>query len=139
MIKRLVSFFHVGRSNERKEKHIIHNNKFINTSIQKGCMEKVPGCWEHMSSVWDELKKNKHNGTSISAVWLDIANAYGSVPHQLIFLALERYGVHPQWINIIKAYYNGLWSRSFSLDSPSSWHQHFRGIFTGCTASIILF
>ena len=124
---------------KRMEKHIIHKNQFINTSIQKGCMEKVPGCWEHMSSVWDELKDNKLNKTSISAVWLDIANAYGSVTHQLIFLALERYGVHPHWINIIKSYYGGLWSRSFSSDSPSSWHQHLRGIFTGCTASIILF
>ena len=29
----------------RLEKHIIANNNFINTSVQKGCMEKVPGCW----------------------------------------------------------------------------------------------
>ena len=102
-------------------------------------MEKVPGCWEHMSLVCDELKSSKVNKSNLVAVWLDIANAYGSVPHQLIFLALERYGVHPMWIKIIKAYYSGLWSCSFSPDSPSGWHQHFRGIFTGCTASIILF
>ena len=36
---------------KRLEKCIIANNKFINTSVQKGCMEKVPGCWEHMSVV----------------------------------------------------------------------------------------
>ena len=40
---------------KRLEKHIFSNN-LINLSIQKGCMEKVPGCWEHMSVVWDELK-----------------------------------------------------------------------------------
>ena len=34
---------------KRLEDHIIHKNKFINVSIQKGCMEKVPGCWEHIS------------------------------------------------------------------------------------------
>ena len=102
-------------------------------------MEKVPGCWEHMSLVWEELKNCKLNKSNVAAVWLDIANAYGSVPHQLIFKALERYGIHPYWIKIFKSYYGGLWSRSFSPFAPSSWHKHFRGIFQGCTASIILF
>ena len=124
---------------KRMEDHIIRKNKFINVAIQKGCMEKVPGCWEHMSVVWEDLKSSKANKSNIVAVWLDIANAYGSVTHQLIFFALERYGVHPLWIKIIQAYYEGLWSRCFSLNSPSGWHQHLRGIFTGCTASIILF
>ena len=60
-------------------------------------------------------------------------------PNNLIFLALERYGVDPLWINVIRCYYCGIWSRSFSHNTPSGWYQHFRGIFTGCTASIILF
>ena len=124
---------------KRFENHIIKKNKFIQTSIQKGCMEKVPGCWEHMSLVWEELKDSKLKNSNIAAVWLDIANAYGSVPHQLIFTALERYGIPLPWIKLIKSYYKGLWSCSFSSDAPSSWHQHFRGIFTGCTISIILF
>jgi len=41
----------------RLEDHI-NENKFINKSIQKGCMEKIPGCWEHMSSIWDSLKSS---------------------------------------------------------------------------------
>ena len=92
-----------------------------------------------MSVVWDKLTDIKSQKASIAAVWLDIANAYGSIPHQLIFLALKRYGVHSLWIDLIKAYYSGIWSKSFSPNAPSSWHQHFRGIFTGCTISIILF
>ena len=51
-------------------------------------MERVPGCWEHMSVVWDELKSRKTERSNIAAIWLDIANAYGSVPHQLLFLPL---------------------------------------------------
>ena len=41
-------FSHLSK---RLEDHIITicKNKFINVSIKKGCMEKVPGCWEHMS------------------------------------------------------------------------------------------
>ena len=124
---------------KRLECHIITNNKLINSSIQKGCMEKIPGCWEHMSMVWNELKSSKSQKGSLAAIWLDIANAYGSVPHQLIFFALRRYGVPEHWVKLIMNYYKGLWSISQSSSAPSSWHHHLRGIFIGCTASIILF
>ena len=36
-------------------------------------------------------------------------------------------------------YYGGLWSKSFSPSASSDWHQHEKGIFIGCTLSIILF
>ena len=42
---------------KRLDTHLIHNNKFINNFIQKSCMEKVPGCWEHLSMVWHALKE----------------------------------------------------------------------------------
>ena len=124
---------------QRLENHIIKENNFIDKSIQKGCMEKVPGCWEHMSVVWSSLKAAKADHSNLAAIWLDIANAYGSVPHKLIFFALERYGVPKLYLNLIRSYYIGLWSKSFSNNAPSDWHQHQKGIFIGCTASIILF
>ena len=99
----------------KRLEHYIHKNKFVNVSIQKGCMEKVPGCWEHMPLVWEELKQAKPNKHNIAAVWLDIANAYGSVQHELIFFALECYGIRPKWVQIIKSYYSGIWSHFFSL------------------------
>ena len=107
------------------ETHLISNNKIINKSVQKGCMEKVPGCWEHISMVWAALKEAKSKNLSLATIWLDIANAYGSIPHKLIHL--------------IETYYCGIFSKSFSQEAPSSWHRHQRGIFVGCTLSIILF
>ena len=68
-----------------------------------------------------------------------LTNAYWSIPHKLLFFALERYGVDPHWISLIKIYYSGIYSCSFSQSAPSSWHQHFKEIFPGCTLSIILF
>ena len=123
---------------KRLEKHI-YNNKLINSSIQKGCMEKIPGCWEHMSVVWDELKSRKSERSNIAAIWLDIANAYGSVPHQLLFFALRQYAIPEHWASLFIKYYEGLWSISWSDSAPSGWHHPLRGIFIGCTASIILF
>ena len=108
---------------KRIENHIFRNY-IIDKSVQKGCMERVTGCWEHMSVVWNELKSSKKENLDLSAIWLDIANAYGSVPHQLIFFALRRYGVPENTISLIEKYYSGLWSASLSDSAPSSWHLH---------------
>ena len=123
----------------RLKARLISNNKFINNSVQKGCMEKVPGCWEHISMVWEALKEAKSKNLSLATIWLDITNAYGSISHKLIIFALHRYGVSPKWIHLIKTYYSGIFSKSFSKEAPSSWHRLQHRIFAGCTLSIILF
>ena len=89
--------------------------------------------------VWEALKEADSKNLSLSTIWLDIANAYGSIPHKLIIFALHGYGASPKWIHLIKTYYSGIFSKSFSQEAPSSWHRHQRGIFAGCTLSIILF
>ena len=43
-------------------------------------MEKIPGCWEHMSMVWDALKSAKHDKTSLSAIWHDVAIHFYTCP-----------------------------------------------------------
>ena len=53
-------------------------------------MDKVPGCWKHMSMVWSALKETRSTRSFLANFWLDIANAYGSIPHRLLFSALER-------------------------------------------------
>ena len=89
---------------KRLEAHLIHNNKFIDNSIQKGCMEKIPGCWEHLSMVWHALKEARAKKSNLAVIWLDIANAYGSIPHKLIVFALRRYGASTQLIRVIETY-----------------------------------
>ena len=51
----------------RLETHLINSNKFINKSVQKGCMEKAPGCWEHISIA---LKEAKSKNLSLAIIWL---------------------------------------------------------------------
>ena len=57
----------------------------INLSIDKGCVVKVLLCLGSISLVYHELRAEKLNKTSIAAIWLDIANAYDSMPHQSIY------------------------------------------------------
>ena len=47
------------------------------------------------------------------------------MPHRLIYFALKCYGVSEKWI--------------VSVFKNFSWHHHQRGIFIGCTVSIVLF
>ena len=63
--------------------------------VWKDCMEKIPGCWEHLSMVWHALKEARTQKSNLPVIWLDIANVYGSIPHKLIVFALHRYGVSP--------------------------------------------
>ena len=89
--------------------------------------------------VWHALKEARAKKSNLAVIWLDIANAYGSIPHKLIIFALHRCGVSPQWIRLIETYYEGIFSNWFCESATSAWHRHQRGIFEGCSLSIILF
>ena len=102
-------------------------------------MEKIPGSWEHQSMVWHAVKEARAQKSNLAVIWLDIANACGSVPHKLIIFALHRYGVPPQWIRLIETYYEEILSKPFTESASSAWPRHQRGVFAGCTLSIILF
>ena len=73
---------------DRFYKYLVADNSIINTSCQKGSVQKMSGVWEHTSMVWSALKDCKSRKKSIAILWLDLANAYGSVPHKLIEFAL---------------------------------------------------
>ena len=63
----------------------VFSNKYVDTSIQKGGVPVVPGCIEHSSMIWEAIQRAERRRLSLYVVWLDLANAYGSVPHQLIW------------------------------------------------------
>ena len=95
------------------ETHLVYNNKFINNSIQKGCMEEILGCLEHLFMVWYALKVARAQKSNLATIWLDTANTYGSNPRKLIVFPLHRYGVSSQWIRLIETYYKEVFSKSF--------------------------
>ena len=124
---------------DRLYKYLVVNNGFISAAIQKGSMRRVAGCWEHTAMMWSALKDAKKSKESMAVLWLDLANAYGSVPHKLIVFALRRYQVPEDWISLIMAYYDGMWGRTTASGVSSEWVLYERGIFAGCTISVILF
>ena len=64
-------------------------NGYIDTRIQKGGVPGVSGCLEHTAILTQLMREAKKNKKDLVSMWLDIANAYGSIPHRLISIALS--------------------------------------------------
>ena len=82
--------------------------------------------------------KPAHQGgkKNFAAVWLDLANAYGSVPHQLIESAMELYHIYTR--ECPGDCQELLWW--FTVDDyTTSWQRLEKEIVSGCTMSPILF
>lgn len=73
---------------KRMTTYLLENN-YIDTSCQKAGVPGFPGCVEHSTMIWDQIQKAKRQKTDLHVVWLNLDNAYGSVPHQLINDTLE--------------------------------------------------
>lgn len=67
---------------------------------QKGFMLSE-GCLEHnfvLRAIVDDARRHMR---SVCVIWLELANAFGSVPHQHIARSLQRIGLHERSMRII--------------------------------------
>lgn len=62
---------------------------------------------EHATMIWEAIQRAKQNRLSHFDVWLVLANAYGSVPHQLIWRAPGTHHVPKPVIQILQNYFDG--------------------------------
>ena len=60
------------------------SNIIINTSIQKGFLHGINGVMEHIFCVNSIISHAKENGLPLAMTFIDLKNAFGSVPHDLI-------------------------------------------------------
>ncbi|XP_035691401.1 uncharacterized protein LOC118426238 [Branchiostoma floridae] len=119
--------------------HFMLRNNYIDTSVQKGGVPGFSGCLEHTSILTQLIQEAKTEKKDLSVVWLDLENAYGSVPHQLIKMALNKCHVPQQACRVISQYLDGLQIRFTVNGNTTAWQSLQRGIITGCTISVILF
>lgn len=86
-------------------------NAYIDREVQKGFLTGISGCLEHSFALHEALKEAKSWKKSIVVTWIDLANAYGSVRHNLIQFALEWYGVPALIRKLIFKYYELLMAK----------------------------
>ena len=114
-------------------------NEYLDTSVQKGGIPRFSKCIEHTNALTQLLHEARINHKNLTVVWLDLANAYGSIPHQLIKVALQHYHV-PEHVNkLITSYFSNIHLRFSTERFETDWIELQKGIVTGCTISVILF
>ena len=114
-------------------------NNYISNTIQKAFMEGVAGCIEHATIIAEMIKDAKQHQNALCLVWLDLANAYGSVNHMMIQFALKWYHIPREMIELIFNYYDQLFLQVHTEDWTSEWFQLAIGVAQGCTTSTMIF
>lgn len=79
----------------------------MDTCIQKGGIPGFSGCLEHTGILNQLICEAKESKGNLIVVWLDLANAYGSMPHDLINAALEYYHIPHNIRGMITNYFGG--------------------------------
>ena len=115
------------------------DNKFIDTTVQKGFIPKLSGCVEHTYLLNEALKDARRHRRQITVAWVDLANAYGSVAHNLIQFALEWYHVPVFIRKLIFNYYEILRAMVACPNWKTKFFRYGIGLFQGCVLSTILF
>ncbi len=114
-------------------------NEFIDPSVQKGEVPGYSSCLEHTAVISQLINDAKSNNNTLSVVWLDLAKAYPSVPHQLILKALDHYRVPSEIVELVMAHMDALQMRFTVGSVTTKWQRLEKGIMTGCTISVALF
>ena len=118
----------------------LRKNNVIDTCVQKGFITGLPGVFEHIYS----LSAILHDATSTTKplmpiTFLDLKNAFGSVPHQLLFDMLRAVKIPSAVLNYVSSFY----SKLFVIVATKNWVTppipFHRGVFQGDTMSPIMF
>ena len=122
----------------RLDKHMIGNG-LLDTRVQKAFQSKIPGCEEHQFKLRSAIQDANSNTRSLTIAWIDLENAYGSVPHKLITFSLNHYQVNPYLVDLVSNLYTDLKASVLtpSWSTPSFAMQ--KGVFQGDPLSVSIF
>ncbi|KAL7849977.1 hypothetical protein SRHO_G00193260 [Serrasalmus rhombeus] len=97
-------------------------NTYIDTSLQKGGISGMLDCVQHIVIVTQLIREARENKGNLSVLWLDLTNAFVSIPHNLVQLTLLKHHVPSRYRDLIADYYNKFRMRFSSGATTSSWH-----------------
>ena len=84
------------------------------------------------------IREARENNGNLTVLWLDLANAYGSILHKLVEDILCRHHVPSSVSNLISDYYNDFRLNVMSNTTASYLHRLERDIIIGCMISATL-
>lgn len=83
----------------------LKQNSLIDMSVQKAGIPGFSGCIEHTSMIWHQIQSAKREGRDLHVSFLDLANAFGSVPHFFIWTAFDFFHVPKNITNLVRNYF----------------------------------
>ena len=83
-------------------------NGVLDTSVQKGFVTGLAGIFEHIYTLSAIMQDAVSNKFPLMMTFLDLKNAFGSVPHGLMFSMLEAIKVPVSVVNYIQSFYSVL-------------------------------
>ena len=107
-------------------------------SAQKGFL-RDEGCYEHNFVLQEVLTHAKRTGRPAVVAWLDLSNAFGSIPHATIRRALIRSAVPRGLIAIWDSMYDGCTTRVRTAEGHTAPILIRSGVRQGCPLSPIIF
>ena len=84
------------------------SNSYLDKAVQKAFIPGVPGCLEQYEKLSAIIKDAHTKHKFLAVCWLDLANAFGSVHHQLIDFCLHHYHTPMPFISTIRSIYSNL-------------------------------
>ena len=76
----------------------------IDPTVQKAFLPGVSGCTDHNLIMDEVVKTAKTKKKTVHINYFDLADAFGSVEHELIYKTLERNNVPPSLQEYFKAF-----------------------------------
>ena len=116
----------------------IQNNNLLHFSQKGGSVHE--GCVEHNAILTAVMEQSKYKSKSpVTIAWLDIRDAFGSVPHEYMWSLLAHIGMHEEFVKLLQSLYSGTSSfyKCGPLVTPNIPIK--RGVKQGCPISMILF
>ena len=114
-------------------------NEYIDKTLQKAYLEGINGCIEHIEVIQQVIQDAKARNRTVHISWFDLADAFGSVSHDLIPICLEHYKIPAQEIAYIVNLYSKLEGKVKSKSWETETFKFKKGIFQGDNYSPIIF
>ena len=114
-------------------------NGYLNTAVQKAFVDGDSGCTEHHIKLLSLIQEARQKHKSLAVCWLDLANAFGSVHHQLIRFSLEHYHAPANMVAAVSDVYRGLVGIVCTKEWSTKPLPMEVGVFQGDPLSVIIF
>ncbi|CAM4556547.1 unnamed protein product [Lepidochelys olivacea] len=108
------------------------------SSIQKGFMS-CKGCYEHNFVLQTTIEMTRRARRQCMVAWLDLANAFGSMPHHHIFATRQEFGMPENFLRVIQEVYEGCSTTIRSVEGETAEIPIQSGVKQGCPLSPFIF